>query len=144
MAKSERVGTFSLGYRSGQDRQSRDHDRQPLLRLHCGRRLELRRRTALGWATSTSSSSRWTRLSASLQFHPSEINLPINVSMRLRTLASLEWRTDRLSRSVGHQLQSLACSRRVGPMLDAPTIRLCGLPRRARLRRDIATLERSI
>src|SRR2546430_9307302 len=50
MAKSERVATFSLGYRSGQDRQSRDHDWQPLLRLHCGRRLELRRRTALDWA----------------------------------------------------------------------------------------------
>src|SRR5213592_4755491 len=57
MAKSERVGTFSLGYRSGQDRQSRDHDWQLLLRLHCGRRLELRRRTALGCPTSASSSS---------------------------------------------------------------------------------------
>src|SRR5438046_8974904 len=76
MAKSGRVGTFSLGDRSGQDRQSRDHDWQPLLRLRCGRRLELRRRIALDWATSTSSSSKWTRLSASLQFHPSEINCP--------------------------------------------------------------------
>src|SRR5438034_9573757 len=50
MAESGRVGTFSLGDRSGQDRQSRDHDWQPLLRLHCGRRLELRRRTTLDWA----------------------------------------------------------------------------------------------
>src|SRR2546430_17606203 len=104
MAKSERVATFSLGYRSGQDRQSRDHDWRALLRLHCGRRLELRRRTALGWATSTSSSSKWTRLSASLQFHPSKINLPINVSMRRQCAQPLEWRTDRLLRSVGHQL----------------------------------------